>query len=193
MHTVTPARFRRWCIGDVTHSYGIRMGDESSICNMTHSYMTYRIHINMRIVMPARSRVWFLCDVTHLHLPRVFHIWHDVFICCIMHSYVTCAPWCLLLVNDDLCVTCLIYMWHDLFICDMTHLYVMPARSRLWFVCYVPHSYVTWFIHKWHDSFVCDMTHLCVTCLMYMWHDSLICDMTHSYVTWRDMTHSYVK
>jgi len=95
----------------------LRVGDwrppddvrDAFICNMTRSYVTWRIHM---------LHDTFTCQMTRPYVTWIIHMWlihtwHDSCICDVPHAYVT---W-------------LVYMWHDSFtydwfIRDMTHSYV---------------------------------------------------------------------
>jgi len=127
---------------------------------MTYSYVTWRIHVWQDV---------FIRDVSHSYLTR------RVYLCDMTHAYVPCF------IHDVPCS-------HVVFMCDMTYSYMtwliqLFDMTHAYVPCFIhdmPHSHVTSRIHVRHDVFIRDVTH------SFVWHDTCICALFH---TW----HAFLK
>jgi len=141
-------------------------------CDMTRSFVTWRIHmLALRVLIKSNfvfGVTWFICDTSYSY------VWHDS---CIWHGSFLCVTWII-----HTCDMTYSYMRHDsciyvtwrIHMCDMIHSYISHGRSSM----HVWHDST----HVWHDVFRCD-TWLIHTC--HMDEACFICDMTFSYV-WHD-------
>jgi len=164
------------------------------MCDMTHSYVTWLIHVDLSFSSPVPPAfilaTWLTdrCDMTHLHKLKslfppcaiCFHMRHDSFIC----------------------VTWLIHTWHDSFTwtCGgFPPCHLLSYLTRLIYMCEMTHSCVwhdpfmcaTWMFHTWNALFILNRAYFAPTaCFHSRVYVICVCHMcVTSHYTRCDMTH----
>jgi len=145
----------------------------------------------------------FTCGMTHSRGTWHIYTWHDSFTCGMTHSCITCLihPFSNNKVTRELtqkiclcshtCI-CLPASMH-LFCCLTLFSWYRIWMHRIWAICDMTHTPVTWLPQVQHDSLWCNMINSCSTWLIHTWHDSFMCTtrfihVQHDSCT-RDMTH----
>ena len=148
-------------ICDMTHSFIHTFIRDLSLCDTSHSYLTWLF--GAVIFNVTQSNVSFIDPFIYTRLVSMRHV---SFICDMTHLYLT---WLLRAFISDVTqpnVTWRIHTRQASSIYDMTHLLIHLCICDL-FLRDRSHAYVTWLIHIWHDCFA----HSYLTWLNQIWHD----------------------
>ena len=162
---------------DVTHSN-----------DMTHSHVTRLIHM---------FHVSFTCGVIHSPVAWLTHVWHDTFTCNLIHSRVEWhihASHASFIPSQNKKVTRQLTKINAFCYCWPFFPWYRIWMHRIWAICDMTHTPVTWLPQVRYDSFTCDMTYsyvtrlirvynaiyscatwLSVIWLIHVWHVSLVC------------------